>query len=122
MVSIRRVTVQVIRAEPGSSVGHIDRCQSRVCEFESKLGQHYFRCLTKVNRQVLFFFHILGNSLCGKATGCSEIWCVENWYEASQAQIWVGELAAVILLNTCLILVNQSINHFTQTIPGSIRN
>ena len=33
---------------PGSSVGSNVGCQSRGCEFESQLGQHSFRRLTKV--------------------------------------------------------------------------
>ena len=34
---------------PGSSVGSDASCQSMCCEFETQLGQHSFRCLTKVN-------------------------------------------------------------------------
>ena len=33
---------------PGSSVGSDAGCQSRGCEFESQLSQHFFRRLTKV--------------------------------------------------------------------------
>ena len=47
-----RVNTQLILTimpSPGSSVGSDAGCQSRGCEFESRLGQLSFRRLTKVN-------------------------------------------------------------------------
>ena len=37
----------IITPSPGSLVGSNAGCQSRRCEFESKLGQHSFRRLKK---------------------------------------------------------------------------
>ena len=57
---------------PGSDAG----CQSRGCEFEYQLGQHSFRCLTKVT--VTSVIHQWAKSLCGKAASCLEsMLCVE---------------------------------------------
>ena len=55
---------------PGSSVGSDAGCQSRGCEFESRLGQLSFRRLAKSQCDMRHSSSTNGLSLCGKAASC----------------------------------------------------
>ena len=48
IVTIGMSSFSVSESSPGSSVGNDAGCQSRGCEFESRLGQLSFRRLTNV--------------------------------------------------------------------------
>ena len=99
---------------PGSSVGIDAGCQSRGCEFESRLGQLSFRRLTKVNAS--FVFHQWANVYVEKQPVAWEECCVEYWCEKSRKCMsrWTGRRdITVTLFKTALNpiqSINQSIN------------
>ena len=74
----------LFKSNPGSSVGSDACCQSRNCEFESRLGQLSFRGLTKVNATCAIRLPLMGKVYVEKQPVALEDCCVEYWCEKTR--------------------------------------